>query len=75
MKIDPDKYVYCERLNITNSYYIESDFNNVINTQFIRSDISKIDINARSLSKNIDSLSTYLNTLDHSFSVIAITEN
>ena len=74
MEIDPDKYFYRERLNITNSNYIESDFNNVINTQSIRSDFSIININARSLSKNIDSLSAYLNTLDHSFSVMTITE-
>ena len=74
MEIEPDKNFYRERRNITNLYYIEFDFNNVINTQSIRSDFSIIHINARSLSKNIDSLSTYLNTLDHSFSVIAITE-
>ena len=75
MKIDPDKYFYRVRLNITKSYFcLESDFSNVINTKTITSDFSIIHINARSLSKNIDSLSTNLNTLDHSFSVIAITE-
>ena len=40
----------------------------------ITSNFSVIHVNARSLPKNIYSLNIYLNTLSHSFSVIAVSE-
>ena len=52
-------------------YYLEDDLN-----KLVKSDTSLLllHVNARSLNKNLDILTLYLDTLHHSFSVIAISE-
>jgi hypothetical protein len=68
--IDPDKHFYNCQVS-GDKYYLEDDFNDMAidNSRF-----SVLHINARSLKKNIDNIKLYLSMLNHSFSVIAISE-
>ena len=69
--IDPDKHFYNFDQIPGNNYYLENDFNDL---NISSSSFSVLHINARSLQANINSIKFYLNMLNHSFSVIAISE-
>ena len=60
--------------NIESAYFLEDEFNTMTMNTNITSKFSVIHVNARSLPKNIYALNIYLNTLSHSFSVIAVSE-
>jgi hypothetical protein len=53
---------------------LENEFNTINNINAMHSNFSIIHINARSLNKNTEMLHTYLNSLHHQFTVIAVTE-
>jgi hypothetical protein len=72
--IDPDKYFYNEVSDIGSSYYMEDEFNQMISNKLVDDNFSLLHVNARSLAKNLDFLNIYLNTLNHKFSVIVVTE-
>jgi hypothetical protein len=74
LEIDPDKYFYHGPHKLNDSYFVEDDFNKIINVKSLASNFSLLHINTRSLNKKIAKLTTYLNILNHKFSVIAITE-
>jgi hypothetical protein len=74
MDIDPDNHFYQECSTLHSSYYLENEFNNISNINAMQSNFSIIHINARSLSKNIEMLHTYLHLLHHQFTVVAVTE-
>ena len=72
--IDPDKHMYNQLDNSLCNYYLEDEFNDYIAKESGLIYFSVLHINARSLPKNITSLLMYLNSLNHMFSVIAVTE-
>jgi exonuclease III len=74
MDIDPDNHFYQECSTLHSSDYLENEFNNISNINAMQSNFSIIHINARSLSKNIEMLHTYLHLLHHQFTVVAVTE-
>jgi exonuclease III len=72
--IDPDKYFYKNFNNLGNIYYLEDEFNQLLIDKSIDSNFSLLHINIRSLSKNLEQLTIYLNSLNHRFTVIALSE-
>ena len=52
-------------------YYFIDEFNSM---KFHESRFSPLHLNARSLYKNIDQLALFINSLNHTFSIIAISE-
>ena len=73
--IDPDKFYYNQMQNETSSpYYLEDEFNSMLIKINIDNNFSVLHVNARSLHKNLDYLQVYLRTLNHNFSIIAISE-
>jgi hypothetical protein len=70
--IDPDKFFYNQFDNLGNNYYLENEFNDLMVN--LPTDFSLLRINARSLINKLDNVVTYLNSLNHIFSIIAVTE-
>ena len=58
----------------SSSYYLEDEFNSMLIQRNIDNNCSVLHVNQRSLHKNVDYLQVYLRTLNHNFSVIAISE-
>jgi hypothetical protein len=63
------KHKYCETM-----YCTESQFNLVQNSKDISTKFSVIHVNARSLLKNFENILLFIHSLNHKFSVIAISE-
>ena len=53
---------------------MEDEFNNLIHDNSVESNFSLLHINARSLAKNLHQLIVYLETLNHTLHVIAVSE-
>ena len=70
--IDPDKFNYNQMQNETSAS--EGEFNSMLIQRNIDNNFSVLHVNARSLHKNLDYLQMYLRTLNHNFSVIAVSE-
>ena len=60
--------------NSGNKYYLEYEFSNLVHDNRVESNFSLLHINARSLAKNLHQLIVYLETLNHTFHVIAVSE-
>ena len=58
----------------SSSYYLEDEFNSTLIQRNIDNKFSILHVNARSLHKNLDYLQVYLRTLNHNFSVIAVSD-
>jgi hypothetical protein len=74
MDIDPDQHFHQNCSMLHSSYYLENEYNTINNINAMHSNFYIIHINARSLRKNIAMLYTYLNSLHHQFTVIAVIE-
>ena len=72
--MDPDKNYFCYLDHFGCNYYQEDDFNQLVSSQSNHDNFSIVHINARSLNKNIGDIITYLNLLQHQFTVITISE-
>ena len=76
--LDPDKCYfneYSEKLISNCNYHTENSFNRYLSNHNISSNsFSVIHLNIRSLPANLSSFLSYLDNLDHTFSVIGLTE-
>ena len=72
--IDPDKFFFKQFGNSGNKYYLEDEFNNLVHNNRVESNFSLLHINACSLAKNLHQLIVYLETLNHTFHVIEVSE-
>ena len=72
-ELDPDTNFW-NNLNIDSSYYTSETFVSKFKDCADRSCFSCIHFNSRSLPKNFDAISTFLNLLDYEFDVIGISE-
>ena len=76
--IDPDVQYFSNNCNIalqSCNYYHEDSFNKTVNELKINNEcLSFIHENIRSTKKNLSSFENYLNTLNHSFSIVGLTE-
>lgn len=72
---DPDINFFSGTLNGRScKYYSEEKFNLLLESSSNDSVFSVLNLNIRSLTKNYDHLGTFLSTLNHSFSVIGLSE-
>ena len=55
-------------------YYFEDDFNRMISDNNCISNFSLLHINARSLCKNLNNITSYLDRPNHKFAVIAVSK-
>ena len=63
-------------LNHGSDYYTENSFINKCRNDLITNDnFSLLHLNIRSIPKNLNNLTLYLETIQHKFSVIGITES
>ena len=69
--IDPDKQFAGEFIGNGERYYLIDEFNSM---KFNESRFSLLHLNDHSLNKNIDQLALFINSLNHTFSIIAIGE-
>ena len=69
--IDPDKQFAWKFIGDGRRYYLIDAFNSM---KFNESRFSLLHLNACSLNKNIDQLALFINSLNHNFSIIAISE-
>ena len=57
------------------NFYSSIEFNNLINAKHLNSgELSFLHLNIRSIRNKFDALTNYLNSLDHKFAIIALTE-
>ena len=70
--IDPDRQFTGEFIGNEGRYYLIDELNSI---KFNESRFSLLRLNARSLNKNIDQLTLFINALHHKFSIIAISES
>ena len=62
-------------LNPRTNFYSSQEFNDLIQTRHSNSDkLSILHLNIRSVRNKFDALKNYLNSLDHKFTIIALTE-
>ena len=66
---DPDVNFY-SNIDIDCNYYVEDQFKK----RFSKNDFSVIHLNARSLKANFTQINNYIDTLDNSFDIIAVSE-
>ena len=69
--IDTDKQFSGECIGNGGRYYLIDEFDSM---KFNESRFSQLHLNARSLNKNIDQLALFINAINHTFSIIAISE-
>ena len=73
--IDPNKCFFKQFSNSGNKYCnTEDEFNYLVHDNRAKSNFSLLHINARSLAKNLHQLIDYLETLNHTFHAIAVSE-
>ena len=73
---DPDCHLLNEsNLNIDTPYLSADEAKNTLQKLRNNSGFSAIHINLRSINKNFNNLTTFLNHCDHEFSIIALTES
>ena len=73
--IDPDFNFYnAMSQNRCCNYYLESSFNNMINKTKEKNIFSLCHLNIRSMKKNIAQFESFLDLLDHDFTVVGLTE-
>ena len=72
--IDPDEYFYKQICATFSLYYHEDELKHMLLHKSITNNFSLVHLNARSLNKNLDHLSVYLDTLKYSFDIIIVTE-
>ena len=79
MDVDPDLQYYNDIANMNHSscnYHLEDTFNDKIDKTNIRSNsFSMIHTNIRSIPKNLNNFENYLDGLNHTFSIIGLTES
>ena len=57
------------------NYYLESSFNeDIAENKYVKNVFSVCQANIRSVCKNLNSLESYLNTLNHEFTIVGLTE-
>ena len=73
--IDPDfNFFNAMSQNRCCNYYLESSFNNMINKTKEKNIFSLCHLNIRSMKKNIAQFESFLDLLDHDFTVVGLTE-
>ena len=72
--IDVNKFFNDSRTWLKDRYYLVDKFSDAINDSKMITNYSVIYINDQSLNNKMYNLSTYLNTLNHQFSIIAVKE-
>ena len=76
--IDPDQQFYHDMFRESLSscdYFLENTFNEKISREYISDNsFSLLHVNIRSVPKNLNSLTNYLETLKHKFSIIGLSE-
>ena len=71
---DPNKHYELNNINDKCNYYCSDSLNNKTK-QLLNPKLSLIHFNSRSLIKNLDNITDYLETLDHKFPIIAFSES
>ena len=60
--------------NSRSNFYSSQEFNNLVQARYFNDKLSFLHLNIRSIRNKFDTLINYLNSLDHKFSIIALTE-
>ena len=60
--------------NSRSNFYSSQEFNNLVQARYFNDKLSFLRLNIRSIRNKFDALINYLNSLDHKFSIIALTE-
>ena len=74
--VDPDFNFFSSynQVGAKCNYYLESSFNaDVAENKCVKNIFSVCHANIQSISKNLNSLESYLNTLDHEFTIVGLT--